>query len=152
MKSSELSEKQKENLIVHCSSFRGCSECSYDDQCVEHDEFLSDMIKYNIPFEIKLLPEHEEKKMDTYAKCKNCGQVWGKHSSGGNRCPLIDFEDIIVNCHYGKTFFEAEESELDRLIESLEFLRQNTNIRYYFFEKKNINIEKLLKELKELKK
>ena len=29
MKSNELSEKQKEDLIVHCSSFRYCSKCGY---------------------------------------------------------------------------------------------------------------------------
>ena len=90
--------------------------------------------------------------MDLKKKCKICGQVWGKHSFGEGRCPLIDFKGNLAEYYYDKTFFEAEESELDRLIESLEFLRQNTNIRYYFFEKKNINIEKLLKELKELKK
>ena len=147
MKSSELSEKQKEDLIVHCSSFRSCSKCGYDDQCVEHDEFLSDMIKYNIPFEIKLLPEHEEeKKMDTNAKCKNCGQVWGKHSSGEDRCPLIAFDGIIVNYHYGKTFFEAEESEIDRLIG---FLENENAYGYYTNEEHN---KKLLKELKELRK
>ena len=138
MKSSELSEKQKEDLIVHCSSFRSCSKCGYDNQCVEHDEYLSDMIKYNIPFEIKLLPEHEEEKiMDTNAICKNCGQVWGKHSSGEDRCPLIDFEGNLAEYYYGKTFFEAEESEIDKLIESLELSLDN---------------KKLLKELKELKK
>ena len=85
--------------------------------------------------------------MDTNAKCKNCGQVWGKHSSGEDRCPLIAFDGIIVNYHYGKTFFEAEESELDRLIESLEIALDPVKCNLTKF-----NNKKLLKELKELRK
>lgn len=137
MKSNELSEKQKEDLIVHCSSFRYCSKCGYDNQCVEYDEYLSDMIKYNIPFEIKLLFEHEEKKMDYETKCKNCKQEYGDHRDLDKRCPLKDYEGEIADGYWGETFFEAEEREIDKLIESLELSLDN---------------KKLLKELKELKK
>ena len=151
MKSSELSEKQKEDLIVHCSSFRSCSECGYNKQCIGYVRFLEYMIKENVPFEIKLLPEHEEeKKMDTNAKCKNCGQVWGKHSSGEDRCPLIAFDGIIVNYHYGKTFFEAEESELDKLIRGIE--NGVSMVKPSFIYQNTFDVDKLLKELKELKK
>jgi len=137
MKSSELSEKQKEDLIVHCSSFRSCSECGYGNQCVKYDEYLSDMIKYNISFNIKLLPEHEEKKMDYETKCKNCGQDYGSHRDFDNRCPLKDYEGEIADGYWGKTFFEAEERAVDKLIEGLELSLDN---------------KKLLKELKELRK
>jgi len=145
MKSSELSEKQKEDLIVHCSSFRYCSKCGYDNQCVEYDEYLSDMIKYNIPFEIKLLPEHEEeKKMDYETKCKNCKQGYGYHRDSDNRCPLLDFKGDIAKYYYSKTFFEVEKSEVDKLIEKME----NGDL----FVSGDIHSGKLLKELKELRK
>lgn len=81
-------------------------------------------------------------------KCKNCGQEYGWHEAVDDRCPLIDFEGGMADGYWGTTFFEAEESEVDKLINALESLKQNPSIRYYFFQKKNINTEKLLEELR----
>ena len=61
--------------------------------------------------------------MNYKTKCKNCGQKRGKHGincSGNERCPLIDYIGRIVDGYWAKTFFEAEESEVDRLIGFLE--------------------------------
>jgi len=58
-KSTELTEKEKQNLIDYCYG-RYCSVCAYEEQCIEIRYSLINSIKRNELFEINLLPEHIE--------------------------------------------------------------------------------------------
>jgi len=58
-KSTELTEKEKQNLIDYCYG-KFCGVCSYEEQCIKIRHYLINSIKRNEPFEIDLLPEHIE--------------------------------------------------------------------------------------------
>lgn len=96
-----------------------------------------------------------KKLYDLNAKCKHCKKAFMHHLSGDNRCVLVDYEGMPVSGRYGNTFFEPEESELDKLVKRLERMSEVSKALEgvpVYIHNKNINAKKLLEELRELRK